>query len=79
MSDTIPAAQRRMAKGTLFGYRVRKHIGDGAWSRVYEVEDLKSHTAYALKHVISEGDREDRYLDQLRAEWEVATPAISAS
>lgn len=80
MSDTIPAAQRRMAKGTLFGYRVRKHIGDGAWSRVYEVEDLKSHTAYALKHVISEGDREDRYLDQLRAEWEVGSkldhPAI---
>jgi serine/threonine-protein kinase len=80
MSEHIPPAQRRMAKGTIFGYRVRKHIGDGAWSRVYEVEDLKSHTAYALKHVVSEGDKEDRYLDQLRAEWEIGSkldhPAI---
>ena len=80
MSDGLPAAQRRMAKGTLFGYRVRKHIGDGAWSRVYEVEDLKAHTAYALKHVVSEGEKEDRYLDQLRAEWEIGSkldhPAI---
>jgi len=80
VSDGLPAAQRRMAKGTIFGYRVRKHIGDGAWSRVYEVEDIKTHTAYALKHVVSEGDKEDRYLDQLRAEWEIGSkldhPAI---
>ncbi len=80
MSDGLPSAQRRMAKGTIFGYRVRKHIGDGAWSRVYEVEDIKTHTAYALKHVVSEGDKEDRYLDQLRAEWEIGSkldhPAI---
>ena len=59
-----------MAK-ELFGYRVRKVIGDGAWSRVYEVEDTKSHTAYALKQVISDGEKEERYLDQLRAEWRV--------
>jgi serine/threonine-protein kinase len=80
MSDNIPASQRRMAKGTLFGYRVRKHIGDGAWSRVYEVEDTKTHTAYALKHVISESEKHDRYLDQLRAEWDIGSkldhPAI---
>jgi hypothetical protein len=63
-----------MAKGTIFGYRVRKHIGDGAWSRVYEVEDVKTHTAYALKHVVSEGDKEDRYLDQLRAGLRVVKP-----
>lgn len=73
MSDSVPAAQRRMAKGMLFGYRVRKHIGDGAWSRVYEVEDTKTHTAYALKHVVSDGEKEDRYLDQLRAEWEIGS------
>jgi serine/threonine-protein kinase len=65
-----PAAQRKVAK-ELFGYRVRKVIGDGAWSRVYEVEDTKTHTAFALKHVIGEGEKEERYLDQLRAEWRV--------
>ena len=67
---STPAAQRKVAK-ELFGYRVRRVIGDGAHSRVYEVEDTKSHTAYALKHVISEGEKEERYLDQLRAEWRI--------
>jgi len=69
MSET-PPAQRKVAK-ELFGYRVRKVIGDGAWSRVYEVENTKTHTAYALKHVISTGEKQERYLDQLRAEWRV--------
>jgi serine/threonine protein kinase len=69
-SQQEPAARRKIAK-ELFGYRVRRVVGDGAWSRVYEVEDTKSHTAYALKHVISEGEKEERYLDQLRAEWRV--------
>ncbi|MFM7261845.1 MAG: serine/threonine protein kinase [bacterium] len=67
---STPAAQKKKAK-ELFGYRVRKVIGDGAWSRVYEVEDTKTHTAYALKHVISDGEKEERYLEQLRAEWRV--------
>ena len=71
MSATVPPAQRKIARGDLFGYRVRRVIGDGAWSRVYLVEDVKTHTAYALKHVVSEGEKEDRYLDQLRAEWEI--------
>lgn len=71
MSDPIPPVQRKQQAGNLFGYRIRRKIGDGAWSRVYEVEDVRTHTAYALKHVISEGEKQDRYLDQLRAEWEI--------
>ncbi|MEY2714924.1 MAG: hypothetical protein RIT24_1267 [Planctomycetota bacterium] len=73
MSEPIPAAKRiRKTPGELLhGYRVRKWLGDGAFSVVYLVDDGKAHTQYALKHVISEGDKEDRYLDQLRMEWEV--------
>jgi hypothetical protein len=73
MSEPIPAAKRnRRSPGeTLHGYRIRKWLGDGAFSVVYLVDDGKSHTQYALKHVISEGEKEDRYLDQLRMEWEV--------
>ena len=73
MSEPIPAAKReRTTPGEmLHGYRVRKWLGDGAFSVVYLVEDPKTHVQYALKHVISEGDKEDRYLDQLRMEWEV--------
>jgi len=73
MSESLPAAKRvRKAPGELLhGYRVRKWLGDGAFSVVYLVDDGKNHTQYALKHVISEGEKEDRYLDQLRMEWEV--------
>ena len=73
MSDVVPSAKRnRTAAGEfLHGYRVRKWLGDGAFSVVYLVEDSKTRIQYALKHVVSEGDKEDRYLDQLRMEWEV--------
>ncbi len=72
MSEVVPAAKRdrRHPGEILHSYRVRKWLGDGAFSVVYLVEDTKTHTQYALKHVISEGDKEDRYLDQLRMEWE---------
>ena len=62
---------RKSPGETLHSYRVRKWLGDGAFSVVYLVDDGKSHVQYALKHVISEGDKEDRYLEQLRMEWEV--------
>jgi serine/threonine protein kinase len=73
MSDPTPAAKRdRTPPGEyLHGYRVRKWLGDGAFSVVYLVEDPKTRVQYALKHVVSEGDKEDRYLEQLRMEWEV--------
>lgn len=72
MSDPTPAAKRnRVSVGEfLHGYRVRKWLGDGAFSVVYLVEDPKTRVQYALKHVVSEGEKEDRYLEQLRMEWE---------
>ncbi len=77
----VPAQQRAWKVGEiLHGYRVRSVLGDGAFSRVYHVEDLKTQTAYALKHVISTCDKEDRWVNQARAEWEVGSrlhhPAI---
>lgn len=75
MSESTPAAKRdrKLAGETLHGYKIRKWLGDGAFSVVYLVEDPanRSHVQFALKHVISEGEKEDRYLDQLRMEWEV--------
>ena len=70
--NEAPAQRRRVNPGEmLHGYRVRKALGDGAFSRVYLVEDSDTHTAYALKHVIAENDKEDRWVDQIRAEWEI--------
>lgn len=80
MSGSIAPAQKKMLTGELFGYRIRKWLGDGAFSRVYLVEDSESHIAYALKHVVAENEKEDRWVDQVRAEWEIgrqlAHPAI---
>jgi serine/threonine protein kinase len=72
VAEVVPAAKRERhhAGEFLHGYRVRKWLGDGAFSVVYLVEDPKTHVQYALKHVISEGEKEDRYLDQLRMEWD---------
>lgn len=70
--NEAPAQRKRVSPGEmLHGYRVRQALGDGAFSRVYLVEDSVTRTAYALKHVIAENDKEDRWVDQIRAEWEI--------
>ncbi|MFZ9880920.1 MAG: serine/threonine-protein kinase [Phycisphaerales bacterium] len=71
MSGPDVPSQRRMLTSEIFGYRIRKWLGDGAFSRVYLVEDTKTHIAYAMKHVLSEGEKDDRWVDQIRAEWEI--------
>ena len=84
MSGDAPAKNRKWTPGELLhGYRLRAVLGDGAFSRVYLAEDPKSHIAYALKHVVSTGEKEDRWVDQMRAEWEIGRkldhPALRAS
>lgn len=76
----MSGAQRRM-EPQLFGYRVLKHLGDGAASRVYAVRDPKSKQVWALKHVVLEdAERDQRYLDQVLQEYEISSkldhPAI---
>ena len=70
---SLSAAQRRpwTVGELLHGYRIRGVLGDGAFSRVFLVEDPGTRTAYALKHVLSEGGKEDRWVDQVRAEWQI--------
>ena len=72
MNGDAPAKNRKFTPGELLhGYRLRAVLGDGAFSRVYLAEDPKTHIAYALKHVVSTGEKEDRWVDQMRAEWEI--------
>ena len=75
------AAQKLDLRGKLlWEYRVVRFVGDGASSRIWVVRDQKTRTIYALKHVISEGEKEDRFLEQVRQEWEIGSklshPAI---
>lgn len=53
----------------LFGYPVVKQIGEGAASTVYVVRDPKSNSLYTLKHVVRKSERDDRFLEQVEAEY----------
>lgn len=57
----------------LFGYRVVDVLGEGAASVIYRVADPATHQSYALKHVIRKTEKDARFIDQLEAEFEVAS------
>jgi len=57
---------------TLFGYDVVEFLGEGAGSLIYAVSDPSTKQVYALKHVVVKNDRDVRFADQLRNEYDVA-------
>ena len=56
---------------TLFGYEVLDYLGQGAGSTIYLVSHPDTHQVYALKHVIRKTDKDERFVDQLKNEFEV--------
>ena len=58
---------------SLFGYRVVDTLGEGAASMIYRVTDPATHQSYALKHVLRKTEKDIRFIDQLEAEFEVAS------
>ena len=67
-----PRAQAQVLRGNHFGYVIDRVLGDGAWSRVYQVLEPRTSRVLALKHVVSASEREARYLQQAEMEWEVS-------
>jgi serine/threonine-protein kinase len=55
----------------LFGYEVLGLIGRGAGSTIYCVSQPASKQLYALKHVVRSREKDERFIDQLQAEFEV--------
>jgi eukaryotic-like serine/threonine-protein kinase len=55
------------------GYRIIREVGRGAASVVYVVEEPKIRQIWALKHVIKESAKEQRFLDQAEAEYRIAS------
>lgn len=55
----------------LFSYEVLDYIGEGAGSRIYVVSHPDTHQIYALKHVVRNTDRDERFVEQLENEYEV--------
>tara|TARA_E500000318_G_scaffold1676_7_gene2289 strand:- start:49948 stop:50838 length:891 start_codon:yes stop_codon:yes gene_type:complete len=58
---------------TVEGYRVISEIGRGAASVIYLVQDPKTKQIWALKHVIKNNPKEQRFLDQTETEYKIAS------
>lgn len=70
--SNVPGAQKRLEQ-QLFGYRILKHLGDGAASRVYAVRHPKTKQIWALKHVtLEDTEKDQRYLDQVTQEYDIS-------
>jgi eukaryotic-like serine/threonine-protein kinase len=55
------------------GYRILREVGRGAASMVYLVQDPKSKQIWAMKHVVKETPKDQRFLDQAEAEYKIAS------
>ena len=55
----------------LFGYEVLDYIGQGAGSKIYVVSDPRTRQLYALKHVVRQHEKDERFVEQLEAEFDV--------
>jgi serine/threonine protein kinase len=71
-SISLAPAHRRILTGLHFGYQIVSCLGDGAHSRVYLAIQPRTSQAFALKHVISESEKQERYVDQAQMEWTVS-------
>lgn len=54
------------------GYRILSELGRGAASIIYVIQDPKTKQVWALKHVAKENPKDQRFLDQAEAEYNIA-------
>ncbi len=55
------------------GFRVEAEIGRGAESIIYVVQDPKAKEVWALKHVVKETEKDERFLEQIEAEHTIGS------
>ena len=55
----------------LFGYEILESIGEGAGSRIYAAVHPKTKQLCAVKHVVCVEDKDQRFVEQLKAELAV--------
>jgi eukaryotic-like serine/threonine-protein kinase len=66
----------RVTPKSLFGYEVLDFIGEGAGSQIYVVSDPNTRQLYALKHVVRHTEKDERFIEQLLAEYEVGKSVV---
>jgi serine/threonine protein kinase len=62
----------------LFGYEIIDTVGQGAGSVIYAASDPQTRQIVALKHVGVKCDKDQRFIEQLRAELEVGQKVAHA-
>jgi len=55
------------------GYRVMAEVGRGAASIIYAVQDPRTKTVWAMKHVIKETEKDDRFIEQAEFEYQIGS------
>ena len=76
LSDSLDSRASVLARPKkLFDYEVIDQIGEGAGSLIYVVSHPITKQLYALKHVVRKTDKDDRFIEQLEAEFEVGSKA----
>ncbi len=58
---------------TVEGYRVMSEIGRGAASVIYLVQEARNKQIWALKHVVKNDPKDQRFLDQAENEYKIAS------
>jgi serine/threonine-protein kinase len=56
----------------LLQYEVLERLGEGARSTIYAVNDPQTRQVYALKHVLRNEKKDDRFIEQVETEFEVS-------
>jgi eukaryotic-like serine/threonine-protein kinase len=56
----------------LLQYEVLERLGEGARSVIYAVNDPRTRQVYALKHVLRNEKKDDRFIEQVETEFEVS-------
>lgn len=62
-----------MARQQIGGLRVLAHIGEGAASHLFAVQDMKSKQVYALKRVERHGEKDQRFIEQVEIEYAIGS------
>ena len=61
-----------MTPRSLFGFQIISKLGEGAASQIYAVQDPNNKQVYALKHVVRKTEKDNRFIQQVMVEYEVA-------
>src|SRR5688572_3957752 len=73
------ASAGRAMPAEVFGYEVIDFVGEGAGSVIYAVSSRASGQLYALKHVVKRREKDERFFEQLRNEFEVSSKLSHAA